>query len=856
MSRCFGWPWCMAVWSAVLALGMIPAEAMEAAGALSLGEADDSASGEWTMADWAEEEAPPPETLPEPAPDALGAAVGSLAPMELSPALQGVIRLLRSSVEEEVLLAHIGNSMDTFHVGSEEILYLTDLGMPGAVIRAMIERDAQLQGFVSAGEPVSPAEADAMPQGAEPPLDLEGINESVYRAGEVVVEEEVVVYSARPEVVTVQYFQEYLAPYGTWVEIPGYGLCWQPAVAVSTPGWRPYGSRGRWLTVDDGWYWYSDYSWGWAAFHYGRWFHHGRWGWCWAPDTVWGPSWVTWRSYGDYCGWAPLPPHYGSGFSFSVGYAYGLPSWCYTYVPYSRVYHHHPSHYAAPHHHAKSIHQHAVVCDDYRPGRNHEVVNYGIPPEKIHSHSGVHAPKASVHVADAHGPPDHRSEWMERGGKPVMTAHRPAPLPHGDGRPPESQGGNGRPPAVPAGRHGAEPAGEVASTVRRPDGRPADGGGRETVSDTARNAGSRRPDTDERYAASRPPAIIERDAPSRSRTPESQRPVTDRAGSVDVAEGRGRPEPQPAMQARLSSPLQNQVRPTDPRSRTDSPMGSPTRSVTRPPTSDTITRSALAPQTRQANPAGQVRPQPAAVTPARPAAAPAQRPSTTVRTTTPTVRSTPAATPRTSTARIARPAVTATARPAPAPTQRPSTTVRTTTPTVRSTPAATPRTPTAHVARPAVTATARPAPAPTQRPSTAVRATPTVRATPAATPRTPTARVARPAVTPTARPAPAPTQRPSTTVRATPTVRTRTPAAVQPARQARVSTPAPRATPASPQPSRPPAIRPSSRTAQGLQAAAPARASRAIQSASRAAPARPAALPRAAPGGSRPARSR
>ena len=31
-------------------------------------------------------------------------------------------------------------------------------------------------------------------------------------------------------------------------------------------------------------------------------------GWCWAPDTVWGPSWVTWRYSGDYCGWAPLPP--------------------------------------------------------------------------------------------------------------------------------------------------------------------------------------------------------------------------------------------------------------------------------------------------------------------------------------------------------------------------------------------------------------------------------------------------------------------------------------------------------------------------------------------------------------------
>ena len=67
-----------------------------------------------------------------------------------------------------------------------------------------------------------------------------------------------------------------------------------------------------------GWYWMSDYSWGWAPFHYGRWFHHARFGWCWMPDTVWGPSWVTWRYSDDYCGWAPLPP--GAIYRAGVGF--------------------------------------------------------------------------------------------------------------------------------------------------------------------------------------------------------------------------------------------------------------------------------------------------------------------------------------------------------------------------------------------------------------------------------------------------------------------------------------------------------------------------------------------------------
>jgi hypothetical protein len=72
--------------------------------------------------------------------------------------------------------------------------------------------------------------------------------------------------------------------------------------------WCPYLDRGQWVDSDTGWYWLSDYTWGWAVFHYGRWEREPRFGWVWVPGHVWSPAWVAWRSTGDYYGWAPLPP--------------------------------------------------------------------------------------------------------------------------------------------------------------------------------------------------------------------------------------------------------------------------------------------------------------------------------------------------------------------------------------------------------------------------------------------------------------------------------------------------------------------------------------------------------------------
>src|SRR6266487_2154049 len=104
---------------------------------------------------------------------------------------------------------------------------------------------------------------------------------------------------------------------GNWIEVADYGYGWQPDVAVSDPNWRPY-SDGYWAYTDVGWTWVSYEDFGWATYHYGRWSRLADYGWVWFPgsDLEWGPAWVSWRTGGDYIGWAPLPPR-GPGIAYA-----------------------------------------------------------------------------------------------------------------------------------------------------------------------------------------------------------------------------------------------------------------------------------------------------------------------------------------------------------------------------------------------------------------------------------------------------------------------------------------------------------------------------------------------------------
>jgi hypothetical protein len=110
--------------------------------------------------------------------------------------------------------------------------------------------------------------------------------------------------------ISIDFFYDNIGDGGSWVEVADYGYCWQPSVAVSNRSWRPY-TDGYWAYTDVGWTWVSYEDFGWATYHYGRWVRlRGR-GWIWVPGRDWGPAWVSWRTGGDYVGWAPLPPRGG-----------------------------------------------------------------------------------------------------------------------------------------------------------------------------------------------------------------------------------------------------------------------------------------------------------------------------------------------------------------------------------------------------------------------------------------------------------------------------------------------------------------------------------------------------------------
>ena len=187
--------------------------------------------------------------------------------------LAEAIKLAGSGVDESVMLAFVTNSTGAFNLTSDDIIYLNDLGVPATVITAMIQRDS-ITKPTTASSPVSApattaettATTETAPASIPPESELAPTPAVAadYGAGGAAATTAIV-----PPAYTT--FYNSLSPYGTWVNVGGYGLSWQPTVAVLNSSWQPYCERGRWLYTDSGWYWASDYSWGWAPFHYGRW---------------------------------------------------------------------------------------------------------------------------------------------------------------------------------------------------------------------------------------------------------------------------------------------------------------------------------------------------------------------------------------------------------------------------------------------------------------------------------------------------------------------------------------------------------------------------------------------------------
>lgn len=169
--------------------------------------------------------------------------------------------------------------------------------------------------------------------------------------------------------VSLDLFYNELSPYGQWDMDPNYGDVWYPDAGRD---FRPYSSNGYWAMTEYGNTWVSNYEWGWAPFHYGRWVYtsYNRWGWI--PGYEWGPAWVEWRSGNGYYGWAPMMPHRGVNISIHIP----VSAWCFTparYI-YSHNFHRH-AHYGRTNIYNRTT----IINNTYVVNNNHY---YGGPSRK------------------------------------------------------------------------------------------------------------------------------------------------------------------------------------------------------------------------------------------------------------------------------------------------------------------------------------------------------------------------------------------------------------------------------------------------------------------------------------------
>lgn len=324
----------------------------------------------------------------------LAATAGiSLPPgVYVSPSFAATVKMARAGLADEVIIAFINNSAGTFNLGSDQIIYLNDLGVSSDLIAAMIQHDQALSlGLIPATASTVPT---PLPSSSLPPI-------PIMTTGPIVQSVPL------PAEVNRSGFGDALAPYGNWMNVGDYGWCWQPAVALLHRGWRPYRDAGKWLWTANGWYWASDYSWGGIVFHYGRWVSDPALGWCWCPEETWAPAWVTWRYRGDYCGWAPLPPNTAlapsgvgltyNGSSVATDYGFDLGPKDYCFVPWEFFYGGPPARHSLRGLLGAQVFATSTAVNDIFLSADHTVVNQGLPLYRVMQAVSGDIPTVPIH---------------------------------------------------------------------------------------------------------------------------------------------------------------------------------------------------------------------------------------------------------------------------------------------------------------------------------------------------------------------------------------------------------------------------------------------------------------------------
>jgi hypothetical protein len=413
-------------------------------------------------------------------------------------AVQDVLKLKQAGMTEDLIISFIKGKNVDYALNADDLIKLRDQGLSNAILTAMVEssNDANPASTAPQNVPLNLGNGVLTPGANEAPAiqnapiaPMAPVIDSPQPASPMVVTQPVVV--SQPVVVNQPvYFYNELSPYGSWIHVDN-EWCWQPTMVIVNSGWRPYWDGGRWAYTDAGWCWTSDYSWGNIAFHYGRWNMHPRRGWVWYPGHEWAPAWVTWRSGGDHCGWAPLPPHShfdrASGHYFYRGqrveasFSFGL-SFNHFNFAYTRELGERNRHSFHDEREVRNIYNRTTVINNYTivkgSGRNEDrIVNRGIEPRQVSERGGkpVETLRLRERSTDANVPAkiDSRDKTVSvyRPAAVTETRMSPAGKPVSNAvstRSGENRQGNASPQATPAPKRQEQRGGSVPAANPAP----------------------------------------------------------------------------------------------------------------------------------------------------------------------------------------------------------------------------------------------------------------------------------------------------------------------------------------------------------------------------------------------------
>ncbi|WP_017260137.1 DUF6600 domain-containing protein [Pedobacter arcticus] len=375
--------------------------------------------------------------------------------------------------------------------------------------------------------------------------------------------------------ISLQVFYDELSYYGDWVNNPDYGYVWRPNVGSD---FRPYYTNGHWVMTEYGNTWVSDYEWGWAPFHYGRWFYDKYDGWIWMPDTEWGPAWVTWRTGGGYYGWAPLAPRVS--INIHVGRRYYVPDNYWVFIPQRCIYYPSYSRYWEPRRNVYIVNNTTIINNIYTNDR----VRYYSGPGRDDVRRATRSDVPVYRVSDNSRP---GSDRVSRGEVGIY-------------RPNVDRSGNSAPRTTIASNTTRPSRGDTnidrtltntdrssSTNSTRPDRSGA------SSSDSRNTIGTSRSDVDRSSNSSRPERTESpRSTPSRTEGTRTEAPTT----RSDVDRGSNSSRPERTETPRTNSPARTES------TRSSTPSSSPQRSETQSSRPERMERSAPAPRTENSAP--------------------------------------------------------------------------------------------------------------------------------------------------------------------------------------------------------------------------------------------------------------